>query len=333
MSDEIPEFSATMGAGATVAPCPYAAAAGRVEVLILGEDDGPLAGVVVELRRGQAEAIRCKTDSSGTASFAGISGASLAFSCPRLDAAAWELRSELAIEPGPAATAGWQPLASAEDEGRLHTLLQGETVASLAALHGVTPTALWKHDKNAVLRAQREFPDVLAPDDQLWIPGIQTSTQEAQPNTRYTVRRIGVPAQIRLQFTNLDQSPRPATPYLMALTTRDGAPVANREGETDADGMIIAWVPPSTSSVDIEIGPPTDREWHTFEIGHLDPVTTVTGVQARLNNLGYQCGEEDGILGPRTRIALEAFQIDTQCTALGILDDATRTALRNSHGS
>jgi hypothetical protein len=77
------------------------------------------------------------------------------------------------------------------------------------------------------------------------------------------------------------------------------------EGETDAEGILREKIPPDTDRVELNI------LGRTIEllIGHLDPVDQVTGLQARLNQLGYMPGPVDGIFGPKTKAALSAFQI------------------------
>jgi peptidoglycan hydrolase-like protein with peptidoglycan-binding domain len=49
--------------------------------------------------------------------------------------------------------------------------------------------------------------------------------------------------------------------------------------------------------------------------------------QQQLGRLGYEPGVADGVYGPRTRQALEAFQRAKGLPLTGILDDATRQAL------
>ena len=53
----------------------------------------------------------------------------------------------------------------------------------------------------------------------------------------------------------------------------------------------------------------------------------MAGLQRRLAELGYDPGEPDGILGPATRGALRAFQLDRGLIADGYPDERTRAAL------
>jgi len=50
-------------------------------------------------------------------------------------------------------------------------------------------------------------------------------------------------------------------------------------------------------------------------------------IQVRLADLGYDAGEVDGLLGPRTRAALRAFQADQGLPATGLPDGNTQHAL------
>jgi peptidoglycan hydrolase-like protein with peptidoglycan-binding domain len=77
---------------------------------------------------------------------------------------------------------------------------------------------------------------------------------------------------------------------------------------------------------------------HTLRIGHLSPMRDtdddgVSGVQARLQNLGYYEGEVDGELGPETQDAIRAFQDDHALDATGEISADLLDALENKHGA
>ena len=55
--------------------------------------------------------------------------------------------------------------------------------------------------------------------------------------------------------------------------------------------------------------------------------------QQQLSRLGYDAGEADGVYGPRTRQALEAFQHMQGLLVTGILDEATRQGLESAVAS
>ena len=58
------------------------------------------------------------------------------------------------------------------------------------------------------------------------------------------------------------------------------------------------------------------------------PSPSVRDVQHRLNQLGYNAGSEDGVMGPATRTALMSFQRAEGLPATGRADRATIAALR-----
>lgn len=53
----------------------------------------------------------------------------------------------------------------------------------------------------------------------------------------------------------------------------------------------------------------------------------VSEIQARLNELGYDSGEVDGIMGPITEAAIKAFQADRGLDVDGIVGPITEMAL------
>jgi len=57
------------------------------------------------------------------------------------------------------------------------------------------------------------------------------------------------------------------------------------------------------------LNPGDDEEVFTIKIGHVDPLSEgFRGIQSRLNNMGFFCGDEDDELGDKTRAALRLFQ-------------------------
>src|SRR5690606_25117263 len=65
--------------------------------------------------------------------------------------------------------------------------------------------------------------------------------------------------------------------------------------------------------------------------GRSDPAADyraqVKSVQAALNARGFDAGPADGALGPRTRAAIRAYQIETGLPTSGAIDDALLASL------
>jgi N-acetylmuramoyl-L-alanine amidase len=107
------------------------------------------------------------------------------------------------------------------------------------------------------------------------------------------------------------------------------------EGMTDQNGKLEEMIPANLQTVRLEVG--AARVPWNLAVGHLDPIhdlDVITGLQARLNNLGFPCGAVDGVLGPKTRAAIRQFQTDVlrQANPSGDADEETRRALKDSHG-
>ena len=69
-----------------------------------------------------------------------------------------------------------------------------------------------------------------------------------------------------------------------------------------------------------------------FRLGEIDPIDSISGLQGRLNNLGFDCGEADGRWGPGTEEALRRYQKHRHLDVTGQPDDATRQTLQNDYG-
>jgi peptidoglycan hydrolase-like protein with peptidoglycan-binding domain len=80
-----------------------------------------------------------------------------------------------------------------------------------------------------------------------------------------------------------------------------------KSGVTDGEGKIDEPISPGARQGQLIFGEGADALEYEFQLSTLDPVESLTGIQARLTNLGYNPGPVDGILGPKTTAAIEDF--------------------------
>lgn len=133
-----------------------------------------------------------------------------------------------------------------------------------------------------------------------------------------------MPERLRIRFLHYDETPRKGVPYLLSVKTAEGVLVADISSETDGGGFVDQPIPPSAKFATITLNPGPWPEIHELNIGYANPIDTVSGWQARLNNLGYECGKEDDQLGPKTQAAIRAFQRTKNLRETGERDDDTK---------
>lgn len=109
------------------------------------------------------------------------------------------------------------------------------------------------------------------------------------------------------------------------------------EGVTGDDGSIEVDVPKTARIASVEVWlesfPTGPRRSYTIAIGPLDAPDTLPGIRARLKNLGYFNGAEEGEeLEPGTIAALRQFQTDHALEVTGQPDGATSALIVERHG-
>ena len=204
-----------------------------------------------------------------------------------------------------------------------HTVAQGECLTSIADRYGLYWQTLWNDPGNNSLRERGRHPNTLMPGDVVHIPERKIRDYVRATGQRYTWKVKGIPAKIRMRF-QWDDAPRANERYTLTV---DGVVT---EGTTDGDGRIELTVPPQAASARLRIGEGEREEEYDLGVGHLDPVEELTGVQARLANLGFAC-PVSGSLDAATRDALRTFQATCRLPVTGEADDATRARLRDAH--
>ena len=208
-----------------------------------------------------------------------------------------------------------------------HVVQQGECLASIALDAGVRWQTLWDHPRNAELRRLRKDPSVLLPGDQVLIPEQPFRSEACQTGSSYRFVCKGTIQRLQLIMLTEDGQPRRGIKYTLSI---DGVETS---GTTDADGTIACSIRANARQGTLVLHEPNQDEPYELLLGHLDPLSVTSGAQARLNNLGFRCGEVDGVIGPRTRHAIRCFQASRSLVVTGELDEATRNALAEAHGS
>lgn len=196
---------------------------------------------------------------------------------------------------------------------------EGESTSSLAKKNGHFWKKLWDHPENAELKQLRKDPNVLFADDKIFIPEVELKELPKPTEQRHKFKRKGEPCKIKLQLLQ-NGEPRANEDYVFEV----GGKLI--KGKTDADGQLEHYIPGDSSMGTLTLR--NGEDVYPVKIGVLDPVDKETGVQQRLNNLGYDCGAEDGEIGEQTIEALKKFQAEHDLQVSGEADAATKAKLK-----
>lgn len=201
---------------------------------------------------------------------------------------------------------------------------QGDCVSSLADRYGLFPESISKHPRNASLMKRRAFPNILFPGDMLFIPDKKERVESAATEQKHRFRRKGVPEKLRLCLLD-NEEPLANLPFELNI---DGQFF---EGTTDAQGILEQTIPPGAMEGKLVVDAGEDRYEYLLDLGHLDPLDEISGLQGRLNSLDFDCGEIDGIFGSKTKRALSFFQKQHGLEPTGDIDEATKNLLKKRY--
>lgn len=210
-----------------------------------------------------------------------------------------------------------------------HTVEQGDCLTSLAALVGAEgASTILDHPQNVEHKQKRPNANVLHPGDRIFLPETGTKKVDVAPGQKHRFQARRARAWVRLHLKDHEGRAHANRRYRLVV---DGNTLG---GETDGDGLVEQRIPPGAREGKLSLWL-SERDapsmtW-TIKLGHLDPIDEISGVQARLENLGFPPGDVDGRLTPATRRALLAFQRKHGLEATGQPDDATRDRLVAQH--
>ena len=212
----------------------------------------------------------------------------------------------------------------------IHIVEQGECLSSIAANYGFPDWhVVYDDPNNADFRALRPDPNLIYPGDQLYIPDPRIREEPCQTDRLHCFQVTFQPTYFNVRVRDLGDQPIANAPYRLNLTN------LGVTGTTDDQGWIRCKIPAQSEFGTLMVWPnPADQEtviaWSLY-VGHLDPLETITGVKARLNNLGYDCGDVNSIQDEEYESAVRQFQTDYGLKVDGIVGPQTRGKLKQEH--
>lgn len=202
---------------------------------------------------------------------------------------------------------------------------QGDTLIALAAANGLkSADDILDAPDNASLKENRKDPGILLPGDKIFIPSRELLQHPSPTDAKHTFKVTRPKAWIRVVVKDADGVALAGKKYQLTIDGRQtngtvpaGGVIEQAVAVDAKEGRLTVWL--SASDNDTEI-------WD-LSLGYMDPLDSISGVQARLNNLGFDCGDPDGVLDDDTTAAIKAFQLRIGVEATGTIDDTLKQKL------
>jgi hypothetical protein len=214
---------------------------------------------------------------------------------------------------------------------------QGECLSSLAGAFGLRSWQdLYDHPDNIELKKKRPNPNVVAPGDVVMVPDSATDKKIVPCATgkAYLFVVEAPKVKLRILLQNWQGEPYADKRFEVSIEGR------KFPGRTNGEGLIDIPIPAAAQGGRLKVwfdededdpSPNIDRD---LDIGHLDPAHCVTGLQARLHNLGHRC-EVTGNLDEDTLAAVRAYRAKAGLQEVedddALIDDELRSHLVKLH--
>lgn len=205
-----------------------------------------------------------------------------------------------------------------------HIVEQGDCLYTIAAQSGMPWDKIWNAPENAGLQQQRLHPNVLLPGDKVVVPEPEKSQAPTETQKKH-IFKLGRPKLcIRLKLLSQGDALKKVK-YQLQIDSKQ------RLGETNDDGVLTELIEPTAVEGILTVSDDPNR--HMLHFGFLDPLDTTSGLQARMNNLGFDSGSVDGDWGANTRSGMQAFQSKNGLTETSKVNDETLKLAHKQHGS
>ena len=209
-----------------------------------------------------------------------------------------------------------------------HKVCQGEYLSLIALAYGFRDwRKVYDHPRNEALRKERPDPNLLYPGDIVHIPEREARSHACATGQTHRFVFKRPKHELRVKVLGQDGEPLRQQPFLV----EGGGEI--HEGTTDGEGLVVQPLPMQLDSVTLHVG---ERQW-TLQVGGLNPLEDtadngISGVQARLLNLGFDPGPVNGVLSEQTRQALCSFEVLHGLSVTGQPQGRTLEKLKDVHG-
>ncbi|BBW90028.1 peptidoglycan-binding protein [Pseudoalteromonas sp. PS1M3] len=214
-----------------------------------------------------------------------------------------------------------------------HTVAQGETLLRIAKQYGYqTSKALYNHPSNAEFKALRPDPNLIYPGDKITIPPKKEKFIPLRTNSINSFVVQNEKEYFRLQVSYDDGDDITGKRVVLNIGSQTIDTVLQSDGLIEVE---LNNNDALTGNVDLYLkaGETTPTKSFAVQIGNLDPIDTLSGVQGRCNMLGFNCGKVDGINGAKTKAGVREFQQAQQLQVDGIAGPVTKSRLVYVYGA
>lgn len=212
---------------------------------------------------------------------------------------------------------------------RPYVIQQGDYLAKLAFRLGFDANAVWNAPENRALRDLRPSSDLLQPGDILQVPPPSPAGPSLTSGTSNEYAAEVPTVDVALLMQDPEGTILKDEPCEIAGLAA-GAGGSPTPETTDGEGVLALKVPVTLREIEVHL-PRLNVTLHVL-VGDMDPENERSGVQKRLQNMGYGYFDPDVDPDEALAGAVRAFQASNGLEPSGQVDDATRKAIRESYG-
>ena len=320
-----------------------------LEIHVVDLKQKPQEGLAFKISMPDGGTASGKLDKEGRGRAKSSSSGVFTVTFPDLDGADWDGDGALDLPPE-----------EERSEASTYEVEQGDRLLTIAREKGFARwQTIWNFASNAELKGLRGTGHILLPKDKVAIPTkVERKAEVAGGTAEYVVQCAA--EVLRVCFADNTSSEDDSITFKAMPDTGDVI-----EGALSEDGTLEIDLPPDTSKVHVELfreepddeeessggeasdgnggndesdgadqgGEQKPFESYDFNLGELDPATEISGIQARLLNLGLYNGEINGTLDDDTREAISNFRWIELRDRKEDIDAVLLKALRKVHGS
>jgi N-acetylmuramoyl-L-alanine amidase len=205
---------------------------------------------------------------------------------------------------------------------KMITVTEGDCFINICKQEGFFWETVWNHPENEKLRERRKHLNILKKEDQIYLPDLEIKEYTVETEQRHKFCLVGSLVEFTLTLLNLGE-PRANEDYILKVNG------SSKRGCTDENGTLTERIPADARDGLLLLG--ANQEEIAINFGYMDPIDEISGVQRRLQNLGFYEGEIDDELNIETIAAIAEFQRSVELSGEGELNEETRQKLLEVH--